>query len=568
MVGVMDTCVLQQSGGPSLQEGCSGPKGSAAALLESTLGPLEAAKPSPDTFTLGYTLPVPLLQMFKAQQNGWQIDAERVQRIVNTVRDNPRPLVLYLFSTHFSAHAPLEEALARDPDNLAQTRDGLLPVDQYYGAPIYPWSVARTDNSLTQRREEAMRAVLGALCQLPPKDLRKIRGVTLLGELHHLFPDFQVGMGFAPPYRITDYSRRSAQDFQRFLQEQFHQISRLNRVLGAHYTDFNDIQPPSRDIRSEPLQTYLEHIDAYAHGILPVAGWAFVPHASPDNPPWIHVYRNGSLQGKTRANQGRQDVLQAKPELGNANTGWRLDLDYRQWPAGVHRIDIFIESTPGRLTPLGTREVAIMDRQQSTPAPRPQAPLPASHIAPEGMQGHIDMPSQQAAFYYNPLVPLWHTFRERQVVRYLRHFNDVADASCLRATPRYTHQIIPFTNPGWDANKFAIDASLHPAGAMRLGVSLYGDATYGPGFPAWLRTTGQPVYGVTEFHPLKAMEGPELAQTLAQHARQGAAFVSFFLEPYWQGQRLERSHNPFAFDPQNSQYGSQALYEAAKGLGR
>ena len=123
-------------------------------------------------------------------------------------------------------------------------------------------------------------------------------------------------------------------------------------------------------------------------------------------------------------------------------------------------------------------------------------------------------------------------------------------------------RILPFANPSWDANKFAIDASLHSMGRIRLGVSLYGDATYGPGFPRWYGTTGHSGYGVTEFHPLKAMDAPALQQVLEQHARRGAEFLSFFLEPYWQGQAVARSHNLFSFDPGNARYGSAQLYRA------
>ena len=572
MVGVMDTCVLRSARDPGLQQAalhnsCTGKQGSAAELLEETLAPLAAKDQSAtSSWRLGYTLPVPLLQMFKAEGDQWRIDADRVQRVARTVQDSPRPLILYLFSTHFATHAPLEVALSKDPANLAQTRDGALPIDEYYGAPIYPWSMAHTETPITQRREEASRAVLDALCRLPTADRRKVEGITLLGELHHLFPDFQAGMGFTPPYRVTDYSPASRQGFQQYLQRQFGSIAQLNRVLGADYARFEDVQPPARDIRAEPLQRYTEHMDSFAHGVLPVAGWAHVADAPGIPVPWVHIYRNGIFQGKTRVNQGRQDVLQAKPELGNANTGWRLDLDFRLWPTGLHRLDLFLEATPGRLTAIGARDVAIMDRRQSTPVLAPQSPLPAAANAHATWEAHIDLPAQHAALYYNPLASWWHAYRGQQITRYLQHFDALVQGTCFQATPRYTHQIIPFANPSWDAQKFAIADSLRPMGSLRLGVSLYGDASYGPGFQQWLRSSGHVSYGVTEFHPLKAMDRAELQTVLEGHARHGAQFLSFFVEPAWQGERLERTFNPFAFDPHNHEHGSQDLYEAAKGL--
>lgn len=567
MMGVVDTCLTLRAAPPSatpeqaaLTAQCTGPTGSAAALIESTLKQLHPGSEAAAAYPLGYTLPVPLLQLFRAEGGDWVIDTERVQRVVRTVQGNARPLVLYLFSTHFSAGAPLEAALARNPDNLAATRDGPLPIDSYYGDPVYPWTFARTDTEITTRRVQAAQALLAALCELPDADRAKVRAITLLGELHHLFPDFQAGMGFAPPYRVTDYSAASIQGFQRFLQTQWRDVAQLNRALGSDYADFSAVHAPSRDIRSEPLQRFTEHMDSYAHGSLPVAGWAYTP---PGQPAWVHVYRNGVFAGKTPVNQGRQDVLQAKPELGDANTGWRLDLDFRQWPAGLHRLDMFLESAPGQLVALGSRQIAVMDRQQHTPLTQPQRPLPRSAPPPATLQAHIDMPQEQQSFYYNPLAPLWHAFRAQQVVDYLRFFDRQVGRSCFADTPRYTHQILPFANPGWDAPKFAIDASLRDA-SLGLGVSLYGNAAYGPGFAQWLRSVGRRHYGVTEFHPLKALDGPALRQVLDAHAAQGAQFLSFFLEPYWQGQPVARAHNLFSFDPHNERFGSAQLYQAVR----
>lgn len=574
MVGAIDTCILRPEANAteppvsdSLEQRCTGPQGSAAALVEATLTQLQPSPHTRSPFPMGYTLPVPLLQLFRAQGADWVIDAERIRRVVRTVRDTERPLILYLFSTHFSAQAPIEEALARNPDNLAKTRDGQLPISSYYGEPVYPWTFATTQTDITARRLQAGQALLEELCKLPSHDLSKVRGVTLLGELHHLFPNFEGGMGFNPPYRVTDYSPSSIEGFHKYLKTQFGNIDQLNRVLGAQFASFEDVQPPSRDIRVEPLTSYFEHVDSYAHGSLPITGWAFVPQRdAAASPAWIHVYRNGIFIGKTAANKGRQDVLDAKPEFGNANTGWRLDMDFRRLPTGLHRIDIFLERAPDQLIALGTRQIAIMDRGQKTPAPMPQHPLPDHVPADDSVQAYIDTPADRSSYYYNPLVPLWHAFRGQQVLAYLRFFDDVVGQSCLTKTPRYTHQIIPFANPSWDAQKFAIDASLRNTTNIRLGVSLYGDATYGPDFPAWYNTTTHRGYGVTEFHPLKALSTAELKKVLDQHAQRGAEFVSFFLEPYWQGKRVPRDQNLFSLDPQNTKFGSSELYEAVQGL--
>lgn len=582
MFGTFDTCIATATGANTsagnatatgapdgartLAATCTGPNGSAAALVESTLSALQPTAQARGPYPLGYTLAVPLLQLFRATNQGWALDTERIERVARTVRDTQRPLVLYLFSTHFATDAPLEKALSTDPANLAQTRDGPMPTSRYYGAPLYNWTLARTDTPLTTYRVQATQALLTEICRLPAQDIAKIRGVTLLGELHHLFPDFEAGMGFGGTYRVTDYSPASVAGFQQFLRREFQQIDRLNRQLGTDYATFEQVQPPARDIRTEPLQRYTEHIDPFAHGSLPIAGWAFAPRPAGAPPAWVHVYRNGVFIGKTPVNKGRQDVLQAKPELGDANTGWRLDMDFKRLPVGLHRLDVFLEARPGQLQALGTRHIAIMDKQQRTPLPQAQHPLPTSAPADTALQAHIDWPAEQSAYYYNPLVPLWHAFRGQQVVDYLQFFQGVVQQSCLANTPQYTHQIIPFTNPSWDENKFAIQASLRARPGLRLGVSLYGDATYGKTFARWYGSSGHTGYGVTEFHPLKAMDAASLRHTLDQHAARGAQFLSFFLEPHWQGQLVARDANMFSFSPENAPFGSAQLYQSAQRL--
>ena len=565
MIGVIGSCVLAQDSQATpdmaeLQNHCMGPNGSAAALIESTLSELKPRSSVLGPYPLGYTLPVPLLQLFRQGTEGWSIDQDTIGRLVRTVRDTDRPLILYLFSTHFATDAPLEKALTMNLANLAQTRDGPLTQGRYYDSAINNWTFASTQTELTARRVQATQALLEAMCQLPAQDVAKIKGVTLLGELHHLFPDFETGMGFNTPYRVTDYSPQSVDGFQQFLLKEFQRVDQLNRVLGANYNSFDEVQPPSRDIRTERLQRFTEHIDSFAHGSLPISGWAYIKQPEGAVPAWVHVYRNGVFVGKTPVNQGRQDVLVAKPEFGDANTGWRLDMDFHRLPTGLHRIDVFLEKKPGRLTPLGTRHIALMDRQQSAPQPLPQRALPISASADESLQGHIDMPSDQSAYYYNPLVPLWHSFRQQQVVDYLKFFDNVVNQSCLADTPHYTHQIIPFTNPSWDTNKFAIQKSLKHIEHIRLGISLYGNATYGSSFTQWHQKSGKRAYGITEFHPLRAREMGDLKVIFKQHEKNGAEFLSFFLEPRWKGNLVTNQNNIFSFDPENKKFNSDKLY--------
>lgn len=568
MIGVIEPCILAQPLNSTVPESltarCTEPNGSAGALVDATLRDFDLAPGAPQHYPLGYTLPVPLLQLFKKTGQGWEIDQEMVRRLVHTIRDSAHPLVLYMFSTHFAANAAIELELSKDPANLAHTRDGALGVDAYYDSHIYNWSFTRTDNSLTERRLQAMQAVLDEACKLKDEDRHKIRAITLLGELHHLFPNFQAGMGYAMPYRITDYSAESVRDFRRSLEAEYRSIAHFNRLIGSDYTSFDEVEPPSKDIRTEPLIRFSEHIDPFAHGSFPVSGWAFTPGPPSKQPTHIQVYRNGVFAGKATVELGRQDVLAAMPQFGSGNPGWRLDLDFRQWKTGLHRLDVYVEEQPGQLSHLGTKHIAVMDRQQNTPKLVPQQALPHSSPLPQATQASIDWPEEQSSYYYNPLVTLWHSFRSQQITQYLAQVDKPVQASCLADVPRYTHQIVPFTNPSWDPNKFAIDDSLKSHAGLRLGVSLYGEPTYGSTFSNWLKRSGHRRYGVTEFHPLKAMDGSQMANALNLHASQGADFLSFFVEPTWEGVRVPRGHNIFSFDPLNPQFASDKLFYAVQ----
>lgn len=563
-IGGLGDCLELATPAAPLEPSCSGPRGSAAARIDAALNALGPRQSANGHYALGYTLVVPLLNLFQPQGEGWGIDAEAVQRIARTVQDVRRPVVLYLFSTHFSESAPIEPVLAQDAANLAVTQQGPLPVDRYLGSAMYPWSIARFDNAITQRREQAVGAVVGALCALPPDARARIAGVNLLGEVHHLYPDFQSGMGYGRPYVVTDYSEASRRGFQAWLQRRFGSVAALNAVLGAPFSSFEQIEPPSRDIRRERLDHFWQHIDAEAAGTLAVGGWAYDKARTAGDAPWVRIYLDGEPVGRVPAHFVRQDVGQARPEFGTDRVGWRYDLRHAELARGVHRIDVALERPDGTLVSMGTRHFAAMDRQQSAPAALPmRQPLPPMQPPGAGVAFYIDAPADGMAVFYNPLVPLWHEFRAQQVVDYIAHFDALLDRSCLAGVPHRTQQIAPAEGAGWDASRFAAGASLLPFGDVGLGINLYGEAAYGDEFFDWLARSRQPGYSVTEFHPLRAMDADELARVLERHRAHGARTLSFFLHPH------QASHgpagevpNPFAFDPANPQHGSDRLYRS------
>ncbi len=160
----------------------------------------------------------------------------------------------------------------------------------------YPWSVARTDNSITRYRAQVIESLLQSLCHLPLVARERVRGITLLGEVHQLFPNFESGMGFGGPYQVSDYSATSVAGFRQYLRDRYTDIAELNERLGSDYPSFEAVDPPSKDIRREPLQRYQEHMDAFAAGTIPVTGWTHVPGA-PGARESVAVYLDGKRIG-------------------------------------------------------------------------------------------------------------------------------------------------------------------------------------------------------------------------------------------------------------------------------
>ncbi len=562
MMRLTQPCMLAAPNDPS----CRGSSDSAAALVEATLSRIGPRVSPSGKYELGYTLQVPLLQLLQPIGNDWVVNIPAVQRLVRTLRDVDRPAVLYLFSTHFGIEAPIQDALAQDPANLATTPQGPMPNDTYDGMVIYPWSVARTDNEITGRRAQVISALIEEVCRLEPAHWAKIRGITLLGEVHHLFPGFEAGMGFDEQYSVSDYSEISMEGFRSYLSKYFSSIDKLNSAMATDYRSFAEVLPPSKNIRQQALQRFTEHIDSYAHGSLPVSGWVHVEKSRSDSPTWIRLYLNGDPVARVNADLGRQDVLAALPKLGTADVGWRFDLDFSSIPTGVHRIDVVLESGASELLHLGTRLISVMDRQQTQPEVLATNQLPVTSSPGKSVQFYIDTPRDKASYFYNPLVPLWHKFRQRQLVDYLTYFDRLIEASCISKSDRYVHQIVPFTNPGWDAQKFAVEATLESTAQLHLGVSLYGESSYGHSFLDWYRKSGHQSYGVTEFHPLRAMAPAELRATLDAHRAQGARFLSFFMESRWQSDGSSTDRNRFSFDVDNPTSGSDKLFQSMKAV--
>ena len=71
---------------------------------------------------------------------------------------------------------------------------------------------------------------------------------------------------------------------------------------------FNEVQPPAKNIYTDPDAKGYEHLDPFAHGVLPFFGWAF----SKTNTPFVvNVYIDGGFVGHADVGMSRVDVAQA-----------------------------------------------------------------------------------------------------------------------------------------------------------------------------------------------------------------------------------------------------------------
>jgi len=570
MIGGLDSCLFKKDElakdlpNSRFTKLCLTDQTSASQLVEGTLLGISGEKPTDDGYRLGYTLYIPILKLFDKTGSEYKIKNEYIERIVNTVKNTDKPVILYFFSNHFEVDSPLEGALAADSANLLETKKGVLAEDKYYGSTIYPWSFVNLKNEVTHLREIAFDALLDGMCQLPKKSISRIEGITVLGELHHMFPDFQGGMGFNPNYLITDYSATSIKGFREFLIKKYSRISKLNTHLGAEFSGFEAILPPAKDIRTEPLNHFFEHIDAYAQGTFPITGWVASRSDKSSATNWIRIYANGQLVARVPVSYSRQDVVAAHPTLKSADVGWRYDFDFSKSPPGIYNFDIFFEKDHDVLMHLAKRQIAVMERNQAQPKPMTELKLP-KFIQPDStLLFSVDLPGDQSSYYYNPLAALWNEYRNLQITSYLNHFYDIASSKCISPDLIYSHQILPFVNPGWDEHKFAVGRDLAVPKRMALGVSLYGEAAYGDSFRQWFDDTGRKYYGVTEFHPLKSMTAGELASVFQEHEQRHARFISFFINGAGLGDDPAYKSNLFSFDLDNNNAGSDILYASVK----
>ncbi len=546
----------------SMRRYCEDLGESSASLLETILSDIGPKKSADGRFEMGYMLGLSLLSYVSWDGVNFSVDHEAIRKSLRLLGDSDRSVVLYFFANHFISgdSAALAKKLADTGDELMVLNNGKTPLDGYFSSTVYPWRVGDNQSLFFKARQQALEAVLDELCRLPKSDLAKVKAVTTLGEVHHQFPNFQQGMGYDSSYVITDYSERSIQQFRQWLSDEFGTVERLNVQLGADFESFAEIQPPSKDIRKQSLNNFFEHIDPYAHGIMPFFGWAFSTDGSPFE---VNVYLDGQFLGQAQTGMTRVDVAQALPELSHSNVGYRYNLDFSHLSPGRHSVELrFFQN--GTESSLSTYDFAVINRSQSSPRR-----VQGFHLAPvaskenKNIRFWADHPATTVGVYYNPLAKFWLEFRERQVTQDIEWFADLIANSCIDSEQVFSHQIAPDFNPSWDPTLFAASNSLKKNAHYNLGINLYGGIISSDLFFDWLDEQHHEKYGLPEMHPMLPQKPEELAGVLQRHHDQGAVFLSpYFMSLVPKQFATDPAHDRFKLDPSNMEYGSDQFYRA------
>lgn len=531
----------------------------------SVLNRMEPSGPK-DKVQLGYTLMIPLLTLFDKQGDEWVLNKRKADRYLAVIAVIKRPVVIYLMADHFDASSALSRELAKDSRNLMSYATGSATGDRYFGTGVLPYTL-RTDESIpvNRYRFEALRYLTGKISNLSEPARSLVAAVTLAGEIHHFYPDFENGVGAYENIRITDYSPASQQDFRTWLQHKYSDIANLNHKLGFHFEKFSDIQAPALDIRKDRLTSFAQHFDSFAGGQLPMFGWIWDPSNTVQR---MSLFVDGKHHAPVAQNLGRMDVYRAKNEVTSTHTGFRGFIDFRSMKPGKHVAQIVAEVGKTRYL-VDEREFVIVPRDQSSiadaPSPQRIEGLPSIGSLPS-IEHWLDMPRAMQDVYYNPMAQEWNQFREHQVMQMLTHFYRIARSEGLPASMLYSHQIIPDINGTWNPVLFASDSSVSNTTPWRTGINLYGDS---PHIVEFIKSRHIRAYGVPEFNPQDWKNPDSAYQALVRHYLAGAKFVSpFYLAAFPKRLVKAGSNLQFYIDPENKTDGADQLFNAVQTLVR
>jgi hypothetical protein len=501
-----------------------------AAALRESLNTLEPGGPHGDV-QVGYTLTIALLGLYEKRNDKWVLNSKRIDTLLGLISRVKRPVVIYLAANHFDTQGPLSAELVKDPRNLLKLADQSAPITDYFGNKVYPYTLL-TDATIpvNRFRFDALRAVAHRIARLPAAARNEIVAVTMAGEVHQMFPDFESGMGKFSGIRVTDYSPESVAGFHAWLQRRYGSLAAFNRQGDFSYGDFASIPAPSKDIRHDLLTSFGEHYDGFADGTLPVSGWLWDPEHRITA---LDLYVDGKRIGPIQRGYNRLDVYRAVDSITDPNVGFRTNLDYTGLPAGAHIVQIVAGATGKKNDKVLMAEFPfqIVPRDQHAIKGAPPAGLRG--LAKPGRASDVrfslDLPKSGQDVYFNPLARDWDLYRNEQVRNFLLNFYEIAAKAGIPAGKLYSHQIVPNVNSTWNGQLFAADTAIGKGNPWHAGLNLYGGAADSDWVRGIISQRDLKDYGAPEFNPQQwKVPGTHLRAMRSQFTS-GARFIS----PYY-----------------------------------
>jgi Beta-galactosidase len=537
-----------------------------AERINATLSALGPASSPSGKYQLGYTLEIPTFRYFKKTDTGWVFDGLSLAKNLTTISDVDRPVVVFISADHFvDSNLALAADLASDSQNLMWDRDGPLVPDAYFANPIAAWTLVDKNAAVNTMRRAAFGAILNALCALPPAAQSRITAVGILGEIIELIPDLTSGPAFdVPMYDSADYAPLAVSEFRDWLARRFGTIGSLSAAIGANFTTFSSINPPSRNIFAEQATSYLDHIDAAASGTVAVYGWLYDALGRDLS---VYVYLDGVSEGTAETGLNRTDVTAAVPYIANPNVGFRKNFDYRRLAYGTHTLEVFVSAAGGPLLRVAQQPLQVYGPELKTPPEVPYAPVTALPLSSDpNISASLDGPAPGQSVLYNPLARLWLEFRNEMVQDFITQFAQIATSSCFGKSKIFAHQIAPSLYGGWNPELLAADASLRLNNSYMPGLTLYGGSAFGSAFLDMKERLNWGPYSVGEMHPMVPLTSSEYLAMFELHRTHGAVFVApYYMLAQGVGGAVTGLSN-FLIAPNNPAYGSDLYYQAIRNV--
>ena len=544
---------------------CGKYKFDSPAMLSHILNDLEAGGAT-GKVQVGYTATIPLLGLYEKKGTNWVINTTKLDDYLAFIAKIDRPVVIYLAANHFDTQGPLSAELAKDKRNLTLLSNGTAPATSYFGYAVTPFTLLTDDTIPVNRyRFEALKHVAQKVAKLPASVQKRIIAVTLAGELHHMFNDFENGMGVFEKAGVTDYSPASAAQFKSWLSKKYTTVEAFNKATGFTFANFDAVPLPGKNIRTDKLTSFAEHYDGFAHGVLPVSGWLWDAQGQVTK---LELYVDGDRVADIPRSLNRLDVYRAVEEIKTPNVGFRYDYAFDKLPVGRH-VGQVVAHAGGKRYQVSQFDFNVMARDQSK---LPIGPVPTLKSLEKldnlkGARAWLDVPRQQQDIYFNPLARDWDAFRATQVTALLSKFHTVARDAGIPASQLYSHQIVPQVNSTWNAQLFAVDTTFGGDTPWKNGMNMYGGAVNSDWVRNFMTSRKIQDYGVPEFNPQQWKQPGVHLDAMVSQYKSGARFISPYFISVTSDQGTARSAvTNMEIRPDNQAEGSAAFYHAIREL--